>query len=122
MMSSLCSRSGDKKGQAHARLEQAKLIAPPFHELSNIALLINQFFREESGRIDPEERRHFASDLAQMMHERVGEANADDLSRMAWLSLNLQDEDRARAYVDRGLSMERYNAHCVNLAERFGML
>jgi hypothetical protein len=122
MMSALCFRSGDKKGQAHARLEQAKLIAPPFHELSNIALLINQFFREESGRIDPEERRHFAADLAQMMHDRAGEANADDLSRMAWLSLNLHDEHRARAYVERGLSMERHNAHCVNLAERFGIL
>jgi len=122
MMASICFRSGDKKGQAHARLEQAKVIAPPFHELSSIALLINQFFREESGRIDPEERRHFASDLAHMMHERAGEANADDLSRMAWLSLNLQDEDRAREYVAHGLGLEQYNTHCKKLAERFGML
>jgi len=122
ILASLCYASGDLRGEVHARLERAKITPPPFHDLSSTALLVNRFFWEESGRIDPEERRHLAADLASIMHNRISEANADDLSRMAWLALNLQNEDLARDYVARGLQLDASNAHCVNLAKRFGMI
>jgi hypothetical protein len=55
------------------------------------------------------------------MDSRQNEADADDYSRMAWLSIHLGESERVKQYIARGLKLDPQNQHCLALAsKRFG--
>jgi hypothetical protein len=54
------------------------------------------------------------------MERRSNEADANDLSRLAWLYLHLHNPDMALEIVIRGLALEPENEHCIRLARRLG--
>ena len=60
--------------------------------------------------------------MSSAMGTRRHEANADDLSRMAWLAIHLGNESMARQYVEEGLGMDLYNSHITKLAQRLGLV
>ncbi len=55
------------------------------------------------------------------LHHRRAEANADDLSRMAWLAIHSGQEELARDFVKEGLELEAENYHLSKLAQRLGL-
>jgi len=52
------------------------------------------------------------------MELRKGEADATDLSRLAWLHLHLHDPVRAREVAEEGLDIDAENEHCNRLLNR----
>jgi hypothetical protein len=54
------------------------------------------------------------------MKQRKGEADATDLSRLAWLHLHLHDPVRAREIAEEGLDIDAENEHCNRLLNRLG--
>ena len=52
------------------------------------------------------------------MERRLGELTATDCSRLAWLYLNVGNDDRARDIVRLGVDREPSNDFCRNLVER----
>lgn len=99
-----------------AFLKVAEESDPPFHEISEMAKWINR--DAEMKIMDSKERRALCRPLAMLMEERIGEASATDLSRLAWLYLHSGDDERARRVTELGLQREPDNMYCMRLAER----
>jgi len=113
-----CYKTNDALGEIHAFIERAQMSSVPFSDLSNTANRLNQLLHERIVGVDREERRQLASRIAAVMKKRVAEADADDLSRMAWLAFYIGEEAKAREYVSAGLAIDGSNYHCQRLASR----
>ncbi len=93
----------------------------PFHEISNAAQRLNALFGQGVHPIDGEERRVIFERFTSIMSARIHEANATDLSRLAWLYLHLWDDATAKGLTKKALSLEPENSHCLKLAVRLGI-
>ncbi len=109
-------RKQDDLGEIHALVERAKYASVPFYDVSNTANLLNSKYSDLG--LDPDGKRHLAQRLLDIMQTRSTEAQAGDLSRMAWLALHLDQLDLAKDFVKKGLSMDLENEHCLKLARK----
>lgn len=116
-----CYQTGDELGAIHAFVERAQVSDVPLHDLSNTANRLNIFLRDHGLEIDREQKRDLASRIFFVLDQRRDEAQADDLSRMAWLAIHCGQESVARDYVKSGLELDAENYHLVKLSQRFGM-
>lgn len=112
-----CSRTEDSVGEMQALVEMCELPDTPFNELSNAANRINGLFAFRQF-LNMHERNILVRRLATLMESRITEGNATDCSRLAWLLMRLQDEDKARQMVKRGLELEPLNEHCQRLNDK----
>ena len=64
--------------------------------------------------------RETLGSVAERMHGRLQALSATDCSRLAWLMLNLGNEERARDVAKRGLEKDPSNEHCAKLVDRLG--
>jgi hypothetical protein len=117
-LANLCQKSRDWSGEVHARIEMARLPGTAFNVISNTANRLNELFREESDLYDSDEKRIVVQSLVDTMAKRRREANAVDLSRLAWLCLHLKDETMARQFTIQGLEQDQENVYCRRLAEK----
>jgi hypothetical protein len=108
----------DWSGAAQAQIRLCKLADTPYSALSNAANSLNRLFSENYLAIDSDEKRLLYRELAQLMEQRKGEADATDLSRLAWLYLHLHDPSRAREITEEGLVIDAENEHCIRLLSR----
>ena len=108
----------DWMGAAHAHISKCKLPGTPFSVLSNTANWLNNLFRDNYLAIDSDEKRLLYQDLAQLIKRRINEADATDLSRLAWLYLHLHNVDRALEIVEEGLKLDPQDEHCLKLKTR----
>jgi hypothetical protein len=116
----LCERTGDRSGELHALVEMCEISDIPFEAISTAANRVNKVFRDRYFDLDLDtgEQQVVFRRLVKVMEQRIDEGDATDCSRLAWLCLHLHDEERARAYVDRGLAKDSLDDHCLRLAER----
>jgi len=120
----LCNQTGDWLGEIHALVAVSKIPGEPISTVSNAANRVNALFRQGQDRLvlDSDEKRVIVREVFELMSRRASECDATDLSRLAWLCLHLHDEERAKAYTEKGLIIDGSNAYCINLAERLGLL
>jgi len=111
-------RNGNWTAAAQAAISSSKLYDTPFSTLSNLANTLNNQLRLNYVALDSDEKRLIFRELVQLMERRAGEADATDLSRMAWLHLHLKDPRKALEKAERGLAQEPSNEHCLRLIER----
>jgi hypothetical protein len=117
-LSRLCQQTGDAVGEIHALVEMCQLPNVPFQEVSTAVNRVNALLSEKYFILDSDEKQIVSQKLAQVMEARISEGDANDCSRLAWLFLRLQDEDKAKRIVHLGLSIDPNNIHCKNLASR----
>lgn len=113
--------NGDVRGELHALSEIAQLPKVDTSDISNAINRFNQVGKQPSD-LASDERRLLGERLLEIAESRLGEADATDLSRIAWLCLSLSKEDRAKEYITRGLALDPENEHCIRLAERLGLV
>ena len=121
LLSRTYSQTGNNFGEVYALIESAQVdVAIPFYELSNAANRLNQFLKEDREHKDMEkdEKLALVDNIASILRARKSEANANDLSRMAWLEIHRGQESSAIEYVQNGLGIESSNHHLLGLAER----
>lgn len=116
-----CYQTGDALGEVHAFVERAQLSEVSFYDLSNTANRLNLFFRDHGIEMDREQKRDLASRILSVLCARQSEAEADDLSRMAWLAIHSGQEALARTFVETGLAIDEGNYHLIRLAQRLRM-
>ena len=116
-----CYQTGDALGEVHAFIERAQVAKLPFYELSNTANRLNQYLRIHGFELDLAQKRDLATRILTVLNQRRSEASADDLSRMAWLSIQLGQEGVAMDFVRQGLGKESNNSHLLRLAQNLGM-
>lgn len=121
LRANLCYRTGDVLGEITSFIERAQIASTPFYDLSGTANRLNALLRDRALIVDSDERKKLVERLLQVMDRRRGEADADDLSRMAWLSMHIGEDDRATVFVRAGLTKDPDNYHCQNLGERLGI-
>jgi hypothetical protein len=116
-----CYQTGDALGEVHAFIERAQVSDVDFYDLSNTANRLNLFLRDQGLDIDREQKRDLATRIISILKARSDEADADDLSRMAWLAIHAGKEMLAREFVEAGLAKDGGNYHVVKLAQRLGI-
>ncbi len=114
----LCSQTGDYVGEVNALVELCQLPEVEFFQIANAVNRTNHLFKERHDAVDSEEKQIVSRRLAEVMEARIHEADADDCAGLAWLYLRLKDTRKATEIVERGLSIEPQNYHCLNVKRR----
>lgn len=114
----LYKRASDPIGEMHARLQLAELARPDYKELSTAASRLNGMLSRREIEVDADERRLMVRKLRELLEERVGEADATDLSRLGWLCMHDQDTESALRWAQSGLDKEPNHEHCLKLLRR----
>jgi hypothetical protein len=112
----LCRHTQDYQGEVHALVELSTMPDVPFSKITYTANRLNTI--SWRGDLDSEELRHLMRRFADVMKRRRTEADADDLSRFAWVYLQIGEHVDARLCVSDGLRVDAGNVHCLKLAER----
>ncbi|SIR93730.1 NB-ARC domain-containing protein [Micromonospora avicenniae] len=112
--------SGDPVAEMHARLQLAEIARPPYRDLSESASRLNRLLSRKEIDLNADERRLIIQSFRRLMEVRADEADATDLSRLAWLCMYDQDADAANHWVVEGLEREPGNQHCESLRRRLG--
>lgn len=116
MMASVCRSLGDSLGEIHALIERCGLSDVPFFEISRTAHRLSQLLKDSAIARDIKDE--LASSILRIMVPRESEADANDLSRMAWLAIHVGDEALAKRFTRQGLNLDQDNEHCNKLRER----
>ncbi len=96
---------------------QVQIAELPGADLATVSAAVNTF-NSVSHNLDAELRKGFARRLATAMEPMILEGDATDCSRLAWLLVRGDKEDRALEIVDCGLRLDPHNEHCQNLKLR----
>lgn len=108
----------DVLGEMHARLQLAELTRPPFNELSTAASRLNGLLSRGEIELGKDERRLMVSKIRQLIEDRHDEADATDLSRLAWICMYDHDKTAAEHWAQEGLRLDPNNEHCLRLMRR----
>ena len=118
----LCRSSDDFTGEIHALCEAALLSSSKVDDLGRYANRLNGRVRELKSDGVEEARSPEVQDLLHKvtgkMESHLGELTATDCSRLAWLYLNVGNEDRARDIARFGIAREPQNDYCLKLVEK----
>jgi hypothetical protein len=121
-LAEICHSTEDAVGEVHALSEIALLPTTNPEEYGMIANRINNRIRDLKGRrveeAWSEEVRLLIEKVARIMERRLKDLSADDCSRLAWLYLNIRNEDKARDVTREGIKKDPNNEHCLKLAEK----
>lgn len=108
-------RSGDVTAEAHALAQLCEFDEVPYNEISNAAHRLNTL---SSTGLAASEKFEILGQLRKIMEERLDEATATDISRLAWLCLHLKDDYAAKSYTRLGLNTDPSNLYCQRLYDR----
>lgn len=115
-LAELARKERDWLGFVNAIVHIAEL---PNADLSGISGAVNTFNSvNRELESDPEQKRAFAKRLVAVMEPKIGDGDAADCSRLAWLFLQLGNRNRAWEIVQSGLRLDPANEHCRNLERR----
>ena len=112
--------SRDLPAELNARLQYTENASPTFSDLMDYASRINYLLSRKDFKWDADAKKRSLERLRLMIEERSQEANARDLSKLAWICLHLQDIDGARHWAERGLELDPGNPYCASLIFKLG--
>jgi hypothetical protein len=117
-LAGVCRGNRDFLGAAHALVRRARLPDAPYADVSYAANRMNSDLADNVLRLDTDEKHILVKSLVDVMSRRKDEADATDLSRLAWLLVTIDQRREAKRIVQAGLELEPANPHCRKLAER----
>lgn len=120
-LAQLCRQTGDGVGEIHALVELCSVSNIDFDAISNAVNRWNQLFKQQHLPIGTDERAILGTKLLNLAEGSLGEAEATDFSRLAWLAMALRDEAKARQFVLQGLAKDPHNEYCVKLSAKLGV-
>ncbi|MDE2463114.1 MAG: hypothetical protein KGO02_05310 [Alphaproteobacteria bacterium] len=106
--------SGEVIAACDAFCRASAIAEPPLSEVSSLANWLNNSSISWSD-MNTADRATIFHPLASMMEEKLEEATATDISRVAWLRLHMGSESQALALAKEGLDREPDNIHCLRL-------
>lgn len=121
MLGKVCQLTEDALGEINAFIERSQLSSVSFYDVSNTANRLNHLLRDHALDLDQELKRQLTQRLLTVLDKRQKEADANDLSRMAWLALRIGQESKAQEYAKAGMKMDPDNEYCYGICERLGI-
>jgi len=113
-----CKYSSDLLAEVQAWAEMSAIPGLPLSEVSRAVNRVNGILLDNKDIAPSDERLILLKRFVNVMSSRFEEASADDLSRLAWLHLQLHDEQRAYDVATIGLQRDPGNEHCQKLVDR----
>jgi hypothetical protein len=105
--------------EVHSLIEISQITNVEFYELSNTANKINHMFSTKQLVLDDQSTKtELLSGFFDVMWKSKNNADAIDLSRMAWLALHMKKMTEADELIKDGLKLEPNNTHCIRLKAR----
>lgn len=121
-LADICHADDDPVGEVHALSEVSMLPSATPETFGVVANRINNKLKElKERRIEKSwsnEVQQLIEKVAEEMRRHLGELDAINCSRLAWLYLNIGNSDRAYDIAKFGLSKDEGDEHCVRLIER----
>lgn len=119
-LAAACKQTQDWAAEVHALVEMCSLPDVVFEIVSSNINRFNNAFRQQSLNIAfaSDEKQILGKKLLEIAQAKISEADATDLSRMAWLAIVVHDEVNAERFTCMGLEKDPGNQHCLNLAEK----
>ncbi len=118
----LCHSTDDAMGEVHALGEAAILPTATPETIGGIANRINNKVRDlKERKVEASwsrEVNQLIERVSNKMECHLSTLSATDCSRLAWLYLNIGQEERARIVAFRGINLEPNNEHCLKLVRR----
>lgn len=115
----LCEGAGNVRDELHAWSKVAELGS--LWSTSAAANRLTAILRGRGSELTDEDRRAIVSRAITAFHLKLDEADGTDLSRLAWLHLNIQEDADAKAIASLGLQRDPTNTHLLKLADRLGL-
>jgi len=109
-------KSNDVLSELHAIVELCVLDGSSARTVSNGLNRWNQIYKKLP--LNSDERRALVSRLIALAERFQDEFDATDFSRAGWASLTINEEDRARAFVEKGIAIDPRNDHCIGLINK----
>ena len=121
-LADLCHATGDPIGEIHALAEVATLSTTTSDSIGVVANRINGRLRElkKRGMDDAwsDEVNQLISRTAELMRGHLESLDATDCSRLAWLYLNIGNDNGALDIARFGIKKEPHNEHCLKILAR----
>jgi hypothetical protein len=124
-LAALCERSDDFVGVVDAEASLCEVPDVPLRRMSNAAEHVLIMLKKIRYISRPFEYRRKVKQTIPRIISRIAsrsvECGVTDFTRLAWLSLVIDDEASAKEWTERGLATEEDNVHCLSLAQRLGI-
>ena len=121
-LADLCHKDIDVRGEVHALSEIALLPGVQSERIGLVANRLNNLMRQLKQRNVEHawsaEIRELLARVIGTMEKQFHELSATDCSRLAWLHLNVGNEDRARDVASKGIQRDPNNDHCLRLVTK----
>jgi len=117
-LADICKFTQDWDGESHALSELVTVQGITFELISDCANRINYYFYSHPEERQVEYKQLLLQKIIDTMIKRIKEATPTDYSRLAWLLLNNNNSVLALEYVEKGLTIDNYNSHCLRLMEK----
>ena len=122
-LADICHSSGDIQGEMQALSELSDSPNITTDELSQLADNINRIFsnakRDGNSLFQAEERKYLVGKLIGHLENRLAQLDATDLSRISWLYMHINNEERALELAEKGCRNDPNNQYCLKLMEKF---
>ncbi|WP_162925891.1 NB-ARC domain-containing protein [Isoalcanivorax indicus] len=121
-LADICHADDDPVGEVHALSEVAMLPMATPETFGVVANRINNNLKELKGRgVEKSwsnEVQQLIERVAEEMRRHIFDLDATNCSKLAWLYLNIGNQDLAYDIAKQGLSKDLGDEHCVRLIER----
>lgn len=117
-LADLAHRQDNASAEMHAYVELAATPDIAFRHVSWAANQVNNLLRTVLRSVQSDEKTILLDSLVLTMSRRASEATATDLSRLAWLCVNMQDISQAKLFPTAGLELDPENPHLISLRDR----
>jgi uncharacterized protein YwbE len=114
-LADICKLTKDWDGESHSLSELVLLPNVEFNSISEASNRINYYFRFHPEAKSVEYKKLLLDKVIEIMSRRIKEGNATDYSRLAWLLINNNQDEKAKETIERGLSIDSDNLHCQRL-------
>ena len=114
-LADICKITKDWEGESHALSELVLIPNVDFESISQASNRINHYFFYHPEAKSVEYKQLLLDKVIEVMTSRIKEGGATDYSRLAWLLVNNNQEDKALEIVEKGLSIDIENHHCKKL-------
>lgn len=121
-LAGLCHSTGDVQGELQALAEMSNDPSLSIDDLSELADNINRIFagakRDGNDPFQPDERKYLVGGLISQLEGSIQRLDSTDLSRLAWLYMQINHDARALELAEMGLHLDSENEYCGKLAQR----
>lgn len=121
-LAGLCHSTGDVQGELQALAELSNDPSLSIDDQSELADSINRIFagakRDGNDPFQPEERKYLVGGLISQLEGSIQRLDSTDLSRLAWLYMQINHDARGLELAEMGLQLDSENEYCLKLAQR----